>query len=168
MATIHGNHDTRQPYTSNGNDGNRNRVYMSAAYTYNRNDDTSNDTSNGNQYQQRHATRNTLHATRYTSNGIYMSAAYMATTTRYTLHEQPQPLPYVYLPRRSTRRCQLHTWQPQRHEQPQPCIYVSCIHGNDGNRNRNRNRCRVRKHHDSTVSLFNIAHENPLLQPERK
>jgi hypothetical protein len=40
------------------------------------------------------------------------------------------------------------------------------MHGNDGNRNRNR--CHVAEHHKPTVPLLHIAHENTLLQPERK
>jgi hypothetical protein len=110
MATIHGNHDTRQPYTSNGNDGNHDTlheqpqpqpqpcIYVSCI----------------------HGNHDTLHATRATATvavcvpttTIYttLSAAYMATaTTRATAT--------VYI-------CQLHTWQrrqPQPQPQPVPC-----------------------------------------------
>jgi hypothetical protein len=119
MATIHGNHDTRQPYTSNDNDGNDGNQYQqrhATRYTSNRN---GNDTLRATVYiyvSCIHGNHDTLHATRATATvavwryttTIYttLSAVYMATAT--TRHEQPQPC-----------ICQLRTWQ-RRQPQPQP------------------------------------------------
>jgi hypothetical protein len=118
MATIHGNHDTRQPYTSNGNDGNHDTLHeqrqpipATTRYTL-------------------HATRATVyirqlhtwqprHATRYTSNRnrcrmcTYHDDLYdVVSCIHGNRNDTTRATATVYIR-------QLHTWQ-RRQPQPQP------------------------------------------------